>query len=137
MILILQREEQTKDGLFGHIIVGLDKFITLELPWEDNQKNISCIPAGKYSCKYTWSTRFNRRHYLVSGVPDRAGIRIHPANTASQLNGCIALGLGIGDFKGKKGVTNSRKAVGIFETLTEMKPFELIVLDKGAPLNVG
>jgi hypothetical protein len=137
MKLVLQREITTEDGTFGSIIVGGQKFITLELPWKFNLKNVSSIPAGTYKCNYTWSSRFNRRHYLVDGVEDRAGIRIHPANLARQLNGCIALGMSAGEIKGVKAIMNSRMAVGLFETILEMKPFELTIIDNGVPIDVG
>lgn len=71
---------------------------TLELGWHDNQKNISCIPMGKYLCKWTKSPAMSLKHgypfrtYEVQDVPDREGIRIHTANLFSELLGCIALG---------------------------------------------
>ena len=71
---------------------------TLELGWHDNENNISCIPAGEYTCKWTRSNRLSTAAghdvftYEVLNVPNRAGIRIHSANYFYQLLGCIALG---------------------------------------------
>jgi hypothetical protein len=71
---------------------------TLELSDKNNQNNISCIPKGTYTCKYTRSTRLSlltqRDYYTyeVLNVPNRSGIRIHSANFYTQIKGCIALG---------------------------------------------
>ncbi|SMG51628.1 DUF5675 family protein [Sphingobacterium psychroaquaticum] len=74
---------------------------TIELPWLDNKRSISCIPEGRYLLAKRYSKRF-AWHVWVQDVPGRSGILFHPANTASkELRGCIApvtllLGLGRG-----------------------------------------
>lgn len=75
----------------GSIYCG-DVFIchTIELPWKDNRKGVSCIPEGRYELRKRFSPRF-RWHLLVKGVPGRSMILIHPANDAArELRGCIA-----------------------------------------------
>ena len=73
----------TMDGKsFGH---------TLELPWRDNRNGESCIPPGRYPVRIFYSPRFGRDTILILDVPNRAGIRIHGANRADQLRGCIAV----------------------------------------------
>lgn len=63
---------------------------TLELPWRDNQRNISCIPEGFYPLVERRSARF-AHHMLIDQVPNRDLILLHPANDASkELRGCIA-----------------------------------------------
>ena len=63
---------------------------TIELPWEDNLPQHSCIPEGRYGLRKRYSTRFGP-HLLVENVKDRALILIHPANDAlKELRGCIA-----------------------------------------------
>lgn len=62
----------------------------IELPWEDNLPQHSCIPEGRYELKKRYSTKFGR-HLLVDGVKGRELILIHPANNAlKELRGCIA-----------------------------------------------
>lgn len=55
----------------------------LELPWLDNERSVSCIPAGTYECE-----RINHPKYghcwLVKNVPGRDGILIHIGNYASE-----------------------------------------------------
>jgi len=63
---------------------------TIELPWLQNQRNVSCIPEGRYELKLR-STAKRGQHLLVLTVKGRDGILIHPANDASkELRGCIA-----------------------------------------------
>lgn len=63
---------------------------SLELPWLENQRNVSCIPEGIYPIVKRQSSRF-RDHLLIKDVPDRDLILLHPANDASdELRGCIA-----------------------------------------------
>lgn len=79
------------NGCNGSIYAG-GIFIchTIELPWKDNLKSVSCIPEGRYELKKRYSPRF-QNHLLVKGVKDRSVILIHPANDAlKELKGCIA-----------------------------------------------
>ena len=63
---------------------------SLELPWLENQRNISCIPEGIYPIVRRQSARF-RDHLLIQDVPNRDLILLHPANDASEeLRGCVA-----------------------------------------------
>lgn len=63
---------------------------TIELPWLQNQRNVSCIPEGRYELRMR-ATAKRGQHLLVLNVKGRDGILIHPANDASkELRGCIA-----------------------------------------------
>lgn len=64
---------------------------TLELPWNDNIKNLSCIPAGSYNCVPRFSKRFGN-HFEVKNVPNRDLILFHAGNFSFQTKGCILLG---------------------------------------------
>jgi len=63
---------------------------TIELPWRNNRRSVSCIPEGRYQL----IRRIHFKHgdqLAISHVPDREAILIHPANFAlSELQGCIA-----------------------------------------------
>lgn len=103
--------EFTFIGINGEVI----KLFSIELPWKNNERNISCIPKGKYKVITTMSTRFKVNMWLLLDVPKRDGVRIHPANYARQLNGCIALGLDKADLDkdGKADITSSKTAIEI------------------------
>ena len=63
---------------------------TIELPWKNNEKRVSCIPEGKYFIKKRYSQKF-QWHLEVLDVKNRSLILFHPANNALlELNGCIA-----------------------------------------------
>jgi hypothetical protein len=87
---------------------------TIELPWKDNLKQVSCIPEGRYELVKRWSPKFNR-HLQIMNVSRRRNILIHPANDAMhELKGCIApVSLITGVGKGNR----SRMAL---ETLTSL-----------------
>lgn len=63
---------------------------TIELPWEGNLRQRSCIPEGRYRLS-TWYNPGKGKRLVVMDVPGRDGILIHCANDAlAELKGCIA-----------------------------------------------
>lgn len=63
---------------------------TIELPWKNNERGVSCIPEGKYFIRKRYSPKF-KWHLEVVGIKNRSYILFHPANNAlKELNGCIA-----------------------------------------------
>lgn len=90
MELLLSRT-YFKGGTNGRITYGGQLICeSIELPWRNNKRNISCIPEGRYLLV----KRMHHKHGLqlaLSIVPNREGILIHPANFAlRELQGCIA-----------------------------------------------
>lgn len=105
------------------------KLATLELPWKNNQRSISCIPKGTYKVTTTYSNRFKKNLWEVLNVPGRSGIRIHAANYASQLEGCIALGMYATDINndGVLDITASVKAMDLATSIIGTE-FELEIV---------
>ena len=69
---------------------------TLELPYKDNKRSISCIPAGEYQARLRYPRESGSRdylHILVKDVPNRDYILFHRGNTAKDSRGCILVGL--------------------------------------------
>ena len=90
--LILLRTSKDKNRTIGKYIVvdkyGVVKYtaVCLELPDLFNQKNISCIPEGKYPLvKVEKSQSFNYPHFKIDNVPNRTFIKIHRGNFTSQI----------------------------------------------------
>lgn len=123
--LTLERHETGPQGTFGRLAIPGRVLYTLEREWLDNKPNVSCVPAGTYRCVYSYSPRFGLRLYLLDQVPGRSGIRIHPANLARQLNGCIALGERLGHMDRVKAVLLSVPAVRSLESYMGREPFLL------------
>lgn len=101
MVRTHKEMEQTKGELFvlDEFANVLFRCFTLELPWKDNQRKISCIPAGRYKVVPRFSQRFNN-HLHILDVPERTFILIHEANFVHQLEGCIAVGASRIDLNG-------------------------------------
>lgn len=116
--LLLERFAFTPEfGTFGTIRVGDFWWYTLEREWANNQPNISCIPEGIYTIKKDWFyTSDNDAYpcYQIMDVPGRTLIKIHVANIATQLKGCVALGVDLGWYKGMWSVSHSKRALNQF-----------------------
>ena len=90
MELVLTRRYHAKgtNGILRHNSNFL--CYTIELPWLDNQPQVSCIPEGRYRLQPRFSIR-HKTHLLLQQVRGRALILIHAANDAiRELRGCIA-----------------------------------------------
>lgn len=90
MELLLEREYHPS-GTNG-ILSCEERFLcfTIELPWRENIRMISCIPEGLYKLALRFSER-HHYHLQVKDVPGRTLILIHKANNAlKELKGCIA-----------------------------------------------
>lgn len=84
---------------------------SLELPWNDNKSNISCIPKGRYKGSLIeYSAKIPYMHIGLADVPSRDGICIHRANYVSELRGCIAVGESFADMNkdGESDLTSSK-----------------------------
>ncbi|SEG52745.1 DUF5675 family protein [Flavobacterium urumqiense] len=90
MVLVLSRT-YFPEGTNGKLACN-GQFIccTIELPWRENRKRVSCIPEGYYLLRKRYSQKF-QWHIEVVAVKKRSSILFHPANNAlMELNGCIA-----------------------------------------------
>lgn len=80
-----------EEGTNGTLFLS-DSFLchTIELPWKNNKRSVSCIPEGEYQIEPRFSKRF-QHHLILKTVKDRSYILFHPANDAlKDLEGCIA-----------------------------------------------
>ena len=96
--LLLIRDTFSKESTLGELFLNGERICdTLENPWVDNQRNISCIPEGVYPVRLRLPRESATRdyiHLLVKDVKDRDYILIHIGNTAKDTSGCILVGLG-------------------------------------------
>lgn len=135
----LQREPSSDEGTYGTLRFGEQQVYTIELPWRENRRQISCIPPGSYRCAIVQSPRFGRV-YEVKDVQGRSHVLIHSANLAgdaalgwtTQLQGCIAPGERRGKMPNNAGrmqnaVLVSRPALSRFMRWAAGEPFTLEV----------
>jgi len=88
------------------------RLFTLELPWLDNEKNVSCIPRGIYRA-YIRNSPANGYVLELLDVTNRTHIQIHAGNFTHQIKGCILVGDSIKDINkdGVPDVTNSKNSL--------------------------
>ena len=111
--LLLVRDTFSENSTLGELFLnGVRICDTLENPWLDNIRNISCIPEGEYDVRLRYPRESGTRdylHLLVKGVPDRTYILFHIGNRPSDTSGCILVGLSSSqDF-----VNNSKDAMDL------------------------
>lgn len=134
--IILNRYSSNNNATHGTLTllnknnVPIYSCVTLELPWRDNARKVSCVAAGLYMAK-------KENHLIfgccirVFGVPNRDGILIHVGNYVRQLQGCIAVGYtsNLLDKDNVFDVSNSRKAI---DTLYKLCDAEVQIIVKQA-----
>jgi len=121
----LKRFAYHPKGTLGVIDYSGERFYTIERPWKDNAVSVSCIPENVYEMSWRESPRFGATWH-VQDVQNRTYILIHAANYATDVEGCIGLGMGLmGD---RVAVSNSRAAVLKFEKMTRDVEWRLNIL---------
>jgi len=107
MKLKLIRLSQLADATLGVLLFDeIARLVTLELPYRDNNKDISCIPVGSYKCKTVNSPKFGKT-WEVLNVPGRDNILFHRGNTAKDTHGCILIGQKYGTEAGDTTIIHS------------------------------
>jgi len=111
--LLIIRDTFTEKSTIGRLFINGESFCdTLENPWIDNQRSISCIPKGNYKVRLRLARESATRdylHLLVQDVPNRDWILFHRGNTAKDTSGCILVGNG----RQQDIVENSRLAMDL------------------------
>jgi hypothetical protein len=134
----LIRERHSDHGTFGRLFLDDGLVLrTAELPWRDNEPNVSCIPDGMYGCAFIPRSASGKyvSVYHVRDVPDRGGILIHAGNFAgdkakglrTDSYGCILLGTEFGVLGTQHAVLASRMALQKFVRRLNEEPLKLMV----------
>ena len=142
MILNLIRYAYTPDETLGllkfPVLEGSAKYNlwTVECPWLDNTPFASCIPDGEYSLQ-AFDSPDHPGCWVITPVPGRTGILIHPGNKVRDVTGCIAPGLTRTDVC----VFNSRDACRLLNYVLDRNTTHQIVIGPGLgarlPANEG
>lgn len=111
MNAILIRNEFTPTCVLGVLV--LDNGFTcqtLELPWRNNERNVSCIPLGTYEVS-PWLSPSKGDCFKVHDVPARDDILLHVGNYPKDSQGCVL----VGQERGVESVMLSRLAMNQLE----------------------
>ena len=96
--LLILRDTFSDESIIGELFLNGERFCdTLELPFRDNQRSVSCIPTGEYKVRLRLPRESATRdyiHLLVQDVPNRDYILFHRGNSAKDTRGCILVGQG-------------------------------------------
>jgi hypothetical protein len=133
MKLTLRRILSANNATLG-ILSGLPKpLYVLEDSWRNNQRSVSCIPAGTYRVTpHGWDTgspvKYKQTWRLLN-VPNRTGILIHAGNTHKDTEGCLLVGMGMQVSQLASLVTDSRIAIDFMRKEIGEGSFILEIVD--------
>lgn len=124
MTLLIERFSSSDKQILGKLYLYDNTNLvytcyTLELPWKDNEKMVSCIPpkpGGRLSYKLKVvdsSPSFNYKHIDILDVENRTYIKIHRGNYRHEIKGCVLCGTDLVDLNndGLKDVKSSKVAL--------------------------
>lgn len=126
----LVRNEASDECVRGYLYIDGAFFATLEPPWRDNARNVSCICTGTYDVSYlpvSASGKY-RKVYHLQDVPNRGGILIHAGNLPKHTKGCILLGKKKSELTGQRAVVQSATAMEELRNVVGPEPFKLTIL---------
>lgn len=128
--LLLIRDTFTDKSTLGKLYFDGEFYgHTLELPWKDNEKRVSCIPKGVYEVKkrHTEESKYKYEHLHILDVENRELILMHVGNYPKNSKGCILLG----NTRALNFVGESRKAFyKLMYDLTSFEKIELIIKNR-------
>ena len=111
--LLIIRDTFTDKSTIGTLYINGERFCdTLELPYINNERSVSCIPAGEYKVRLRLARESATRdylHLLIQDVPDRDYILFHRGNSAKDTRGCVL----VGQSREQDRVNNSRLAMDL------------------------
>lgn len=100
MKLTLQRYLFTEDYTMGLLFIdGVYFCDTIEDKYrgQDLKKtkvmHETCIPYGVYDVKITYSPKYKKNMPQILDVPYFTGVRIHAGNKATDISGCVCVGV--------------------------------------------
>lgn len=100
---------------------------TLELPWKDNERSVSCIPEGRYHVIKQPPKEDRPYHYFrLPKVTGRSGILIHRGTEPADSRGCILVA---SRFKNIESETPSLEESGVkLQWMIDNMPDEFYLL---------
>jgi len=79
--------------IFNEDRFALFSTVCLERGWQNNERNVSCLPKGSYPLVLEHSNRFGKDLWEIKESEPRTECKFHSASFWHDLNGCISLGV--------------------------------------------
>lgn len=130
IVELIRLEENFKYGTFGVLKINKQVFcVTLEPPDQENQPNISSIPAQQYICQRV-DTPKHGITFEVMNVPGRTSVLFHSGCIVDHTEGCILTAEHYGKLKGDRAVLNSGNTFKLFMAEMEgVEAFHLTIIE--------
>ncbi len=127
--VFLTRRYEDDGQTRGYIVYkGKTLAVTLELPWLNNARRISRIPAGRYKVIRHQAPNYPKtQSFWVLDVPGRSEILIHYGNYKRDTKGCILPGRKFVDIN-KDGFPDVTDSVATMKMLLKELPKEFVLV---------
>ena len=115
----IKRIHSSAAGTFGVVLNGHNGIpfcVSLELPYKNNEPNISCIKSGVYEGVRVQSPRFGNTFEVKGNLEGRTHILFHCGNEIGNSRGCLLLAE---NFAPENRVARSRVAFDEFMMITK------------------
>lgn len=129
MRLTIKRISMTPLGTYGVMLnQALIPFaVTAERPWLGNKINVSCIPAGLYTCRRIKSPKYGDT-FEICDVEGRTDILFHKGNRVKDSKGCVLVAESFGTLHNQMAVLASKHGYDEFMDILEgIDEFELLI----------
>ncbi len=131
----LIRNVSTPEGTSGVWWREGFKLYTIELPWKNNEPDMSCIPDGGYIC-VPYKSPLHGGVFLLEDVRGRVSVEVHVLNWAGDSSlgymtdskGCIGVGTSLSRIAGQLAVASSAVGMELLRKDCDNKPFKLRII---------
>ena len=90
-LLVIETTHNYQNANSVNIYVGQKTFEGIELPYRNNEKNVSSIPRGTYAWQKIKRSSNGKNAIWIRDVPNRSEILIHQGTKPIHSKGCILL----------------------------------------------
>jgi len=140
--MILKRYGSTPLGTFGKLDAMGRELVTVERPWHENRRYLSCVPLGRYQllwrptttpvpavCEgHTWYLYNEQCGFIDEPEKHRFNCCLHIGNVSSDVSGCVAVGMDFGFPHDQWGVIHSRRAMEVMYAAVGPRDAELVII---------
>lgn len=133
------RVEVGMEGTFGVVTLDGRAFcVDMEPPDRGNAQNVSCIPAGTYTCKRVKSPLIERitggkwkETFMIMNVLGRTSVLFHSGTFVENTRGCVLLASSFAKLQGRRAIINNPNTGKTFDDfmtiMRNVDEFELTV----------